>query len=128
MSVDLEFPITVIFEFPITNTISGEHIVILSPSIEFDSQYDVDIFITHCKGKRSRAFHRLHNFFSYAHFYHIIVLLFFSFDSDSISFWFRCHAKFRLADNIGRLDTCPSIMKHGISLHFELGRRRMWWV
>ena len=53
--------------------ISGENVVIPSPSVDIDSsvvidsQSNVDIPIVHRKRKRSLTLHSLHNFSSYAH-------------------------------------------------------------
>jgi len=60
----------------ITETISGENVAIPSPSVDIDSQSDLDIPIAHHKGKRSCTLYSLYNFLSYAHFSHNIVLLF----------------------------------------------------
>ena len=59
--------VPVVSVYLITNTISGENVVIPSPSVDIDSQFDLDILIVHRKRKMSCTLHRLHNFLSYAH-------------------------------------------------------------
>ena len=52
---------------PISNKISGENIIIPSPSAEIDSQSDIDIHIAHRKEKKNCTLHPLRNFLFYAH-------------------------------------------------------------